>query len=70
MPRYGFGPDSKNLDVVEADNYKIDGSFITFLRGDTAILSTPLAHMENVQWNIVGQLDDNDHLPFTHMHKR
>ncbi len=63
MPRYGFGSDIENLEVVEADNYKIDGSFVTFKRGETAILS-----MSGV--NIVGELDDNDQLRFTHLHRR
>lgn len=72
MPRYTFGASSQALDpwgirrrvgaksVVEADGYRIDSGYVTFLRGDKPFLSVPFEKAP-----VVAELDDNNDLPIT-----
>ncbi len=57
MPSFAFGPDKEHLDVVFADEYKIDGTFITFKRAEKNILS-----IANARVGVVGELDHNGEL--------
>ena len=72
MARYTFGAEQQNLDpwgirkalgpitVVEADSYRIDPGFVTFVRGDKAFLSIPHSKV-----SVVAELTDDNDLPFT-----
>lgn len=71
MKRFTFGADKIDQDpwgirfkvgakyVVEADRYRIEPGFVTFYRGDDAILSIPASRVP-----VVGELTDDDDLPF------
>lgn len=72
MPRYTFGADSKALDpwgirrqvgpksIVEADTYRIDSGYVTFIRNDKPFLSVPFSKAP-----VVAELDETDDLPIT-----
>ncbi|WP_155726839.1 hypothetical protein [Mycobacterium avium] len=72
MPRYTFGADAKAADpwgirrqvgpksIVEADTYRIDSGYVTFLRGDKPFLSVPFSKAP-----IVAELSEKNEVPIT-----
>lgn len=59
MPRYTYGAiDKKAKTVVEADTYRIDSGYVTFLRDDKPFLSVPFSKAP-----IVAELDADGELP-------
>lgn len=72
MPRYTYGAMSEPLDpfgfrrrvgaktVVEADSYRIDSGYVTFLRGDKPFLSVPFSKVP-----VVAELSEKNEVPIT-----